>query len=222
MKTINTIKFNSIDSTSIYLRNNIYAEDTLIIAKKQTKGKGRTGKSFYSPKGGIYFSLSLHNVDSSLLTLKVAVAINRVLNKLYNINTSIKWVNDIFYNNLKLGGILVEQVNDFYIVGIGININNNINKIKDIATSIKINNFDSDLFILSIVHELYSIIDNKENILEEYKNKMFLLNKEISFKYDNQLLSGIIKNINEEGNLIVNVNDKEIILNNGEVSILGK
>lgn len=106
---------------------------TLVVADEQTKGRGRMGRSFYSPvKTGLYMSLVLKSdlsVDKSLLiTSAAAVAACRGIMQATGIQPSIKWVNDIYSGPIKIGGILTEAVTDFesgsishIVVGIGIN-----------------------------------------------------------------------------------------------------
>lgn len=108
-------------------------EDKVLIALSQTHGKGRLGRTFFSPQGGIYMSILCHPTISPeqnfLLTVSAAVSVSKALDKVFGIETGIKWVNDIYYKNKKVCGILTEgQINaktgknDFAVVGIGINV----------------------------------------------------------------------------------------------------
>lgn len=109
----------------------------VIIAESQSAGRGRLGRTFYSPeKTGIYMSL-IYAPKGGItrpvfLTACTAVAVCRAIKKLYALELSIKWVNDIFFNGKKIGGILTEGVSNFEtgciesaVVGIGINIEGN-------------------------------------------------------------------------------------------------
>lgn len=107
--------------------------DKVLIAFSQTGGKGRLGRQFFSPQKGIYMSILLHPgispQENFLLTVLSAVAVSKGIDKVLNMETGIKWVNDIYYNNKKVCGILTEgQINpengknDFAVVGIGINV----------------------------------------------------------------------------------------------------
>jgi BirA family biotin operon repressor/biotin-[acetyl-CoA-carboxylase] ligase len=107
--------------------------ETVVIAEEQTEGRGRMGRSFYSPSGsGIYISFilkpQLDTAKSVLITTAVSVAVCRAIEKVTGISCQIKWVNDIYLGDKKICGILTEAVTDFesghieYIVpGIGIN-----------------------------------------------------------------------------------------------------
>lgn len=107
-----------------------------VIAASQTAGKGRLGRSFYSPdKSGVYMSLMYAPKggikEPALFTSNASIAVCRALSSLYGLDPKIKWVNDIFVNEKKVCGILTEGVANFEsgiieaaIVGIGINISN--------------------------------------------------------------------------------------------------
>ncbi len=109
-------------------------DGTVIVARCQTAGSGRRGRSFYSPAGsGIYFTVLLRprkNVqDSLLLTTAAAVAALRGVEEVCRVSLSIKWMNDLYLEEKKVGGILTEAVTDFesgaiefVVVGIGLNL----------------------------------------------------------------------------------------------------
>ena len=106
---------------------------TLVVAETQTGGKGRRGRRFSSPAGGVYFSLLLRPTlplsEAAGLTGAVAVAVARVLERETGLSVGIKWVNDLYLNGKKAVGILSEAVADletglprFVVVGVGINL----------------------------------------------------------------------------------------------------
>ena len=107
--------------------------DTLITSEKQTGGRGRQGKSFSSPEGGLYMTLLLRcgmPITTAVgATSCSAVAVSRAIKNVCGIDTGIKWVNDIYAGGKKLCGILTEAVNDYsrgiseyLVIGIGINV----------------------------------------------------------------------------------------------------
>lgn len=110
------------------------AEGTVIVAAEQTAGRGRMGRSFYSPAGtGIYMSILLRPqipaADAGLITAGAAAAVADAVDALSESSTQIKWVNDVYLNGRKISGILTEGSIDcetgflsYAIVGIGINI----------------------------------------------------------------------------------------------------
>ena len=109
----------STNNRAKFLAVNENAPDgTLIIAEKQTNGRGRMGRTFESPLGsGIYFTVVLRRhfemQSAPLITSCVAVAVTEAIEKLSGADTKIKWVNDIFINNRKVGGILTEAGMNF-------------------------------------------------------------------------------------------------------------
>ena len=109
-------------------------EGTILIAEKQTHGRGRLGRKFYSPaQSGLYMSIilrpSLSPNETLLITTLAAVAVAESIDYLTNETTQIKWVNDIYLHNKKVAGILTEasvnpntQKMDYVVLGIGINV----------------------------------------------------------------------------------------------------
>lgn len=139
-------KLESVDSTNDYLANEvekgILTKDKILIARLQSNGHGSDGKEFISDKDvGIYFSiLHFYKNPSELkfITQKAAVAVYMAFKEIFDIELSIKWINDLYYNNKKVVGILCKNMikNKAVIIGIGIDLfrNDNINEeIKDIA-----------------------------------------------------------------------------------------
>ena len=126
----------SIDSTNSELKRRYGAGETgdrLLVAETQTGGRGRLGRSFYSPAGsGLYFSLGLTGItdfaDAVLLTTVASTAVVEAIERLTPHRPAIKWVNDILENGRKLGGILTEAVTapdgtlSAVIIGIGLNV----------------------------------------------------------------------------------------------------
>ncbi len=242
--------FETINSTSTYLKENICENGEVVVALHQSSGRGRKGRSFLSNSNkGIYFSFVLNsNIDFeklSLVTIWVAVAVARSLKSVYNIDVNIKWVNDVFYNNKKLGGILTESVLlskqqkvDKLIIGIGLNTEKVADEISEIATSIqeitensKIqdtqniqlrNNLISE--ILNNFEEIYLNcteidVSGNPNIINEYKNRLFFLNKEVQV-IGQEVYTAKALDINEKGELVVENSKGELItLNSGEISI---
>lgn len=106
----------------------------LVVGEEQTAGRGRQGKSFYSPQGtGIYMSLVVHPMielqNAVTATTAAAVAVCRAIESLTDKKPMIKWVNDIYLDGKKICGILTEAVTDFetqtvssVIIGVGINL----------------------------------------------------------------------------------------------------
>ena len=117
-------RFESIDSTSDYLKNKKDIENyDLAIAEIQTKGRGRRGNNWFSSKGMALFSFALKaekNIsieEYSKLPLVTGISVLRGIRRIEELDLKFKWTNDIYLDDKKLSGILVEKVDDFFIIG---------------------------------------------------------------------------------------------------------
>lgn len=239
--------FDEIDSTNTYLKNlaNDDSENRcVVVSSKQLKGRGRRGRVFESPNGGIYFSLLVNsddNNDNNLLITSIAsVAISRAIKKVCNIDTKIKWVNDIYIQDKKVCGILTEGIIDMevgriksMIVGIGINFSTPMDEfpkeLQSIVTSIYKDeesipkNINRNLLVKEIVEEIINIweaLPNKD-FLEEYREKSNVIgNKVTLYNKDNTIDVGLVKTINDKAHLIVELeNGQEKEIGTGEVTL---
>jgi len=149
------IYYQEIDSTNSRARDLAakgYPEGTVVVADMQTSGRGRRGRSWYSPRNqGIYMSGILRPVlplkEISRISLVTAVAVAETFQEELNLPVCIKWPNDILINNKKIAGILAEVVTDmdgieYIVVGIGLNINNRLDDfprdLRTLATSAQV------------------------------------------------------------------------------------
>jgi len=162
---------------------------TLVLAESQTKGRGRLGRSWFSPKyKGIYFSLILRPEispsASPVLTLLAAVSICEAIKKIVALDAQIKWPNDIFICNKKISGILtemnaeVDKVN-FVVIGIGLNVNNDKKSLIAQATSLK-EQAGHPVSRVLLLQELLRRIENNYSLLED-KGAQIIIDKWRSF-----------------------------------------
>ncbi len=205
-----------IDSTNEFLKRNYksFHDGAIVVAIKQTAGKGRMGRSWYSPEGGLWYSVLFKpkiHINLHMYTKIFSIAIVEVLRKL-KIKAYIKWPNDIYYNGKKLCGILSEavSVNDrvvAIIVGIGLNVNNDIpEELKNVAVSIK----DILRKKVKITYLLDSINKHAWNILVNYRNetenitklwKKYLVPREgdvLKVKVDDEIVEGKVLKISDD------------------------
>ena len=195
--------FDSIESTNTYLKEKGMLgekEGLLVVAKEQTKGKGRMNRAFSSPKNcGIYFSLLLRpeiNPSEALfITTIAAVAVVGAIKKVTGKTAGIKWVNDVLLDNKKVCGILTEgsisMENgslDYAVVGIGINVREPeggySEDIKDIAgpvvVSEEVENISSKLVAETVNEFMKHYRDLPEkNFLNDYKSNSIVIDKDI-------------------------------------------
>ncbi len=216
-------------------------EGTLIIAEKQTKGRGRRGRSWFSPAGyGIYASMvlrpSIAPTEISSITLMAAVSAAEALIALTPLNVRIKWPNDILLNDKKIAGILTEissdmDIVDYLIIGIGMNINTPKDlfppEIKETATSILIetNRPFQRVEILSEflkIYEHYYINFKKsgiEPIMGRWKELANIVGKRIEVDVMGQKYRGDVVEI-ENGILILKDHGRTHRIFSGDVTIL--
>lgn len=190
--------FDAVDST-----NNVAKTLTpgktpiMVIANKQTAGRGRLGRSFASPSGaGLYMSVCFQpnfDLDKSLyVTMAAAVAVCRAAEKVASVRPKIKWVNDVFHNGKKICGILTEAQSNFetgkidtLVIGIGVNCfpGSFPEELKDVAgpLSSKRNAFSRGQLAAEIYNELMSILEDLQSktFLREYRSRCFILGKNI-------------------------------------------
>lgn len=232
------------DSTNRYLKELANAgvpEGTVIIAGRQSAGRGRLGRSFFSPEEkGIYMSILLRPEitleRSVLITSMAAVAVARAMERIGGITAKIKWVNDIFINNKKTCGILTEAgINasegtlDYAVLGIGINVGvmEFPEELREIATSVSNEcgfEVSKDVLIEEVLKELEAWYPTlwDGGFLEESRKRSLLLGKEIRVVDETHPEGGYpakAVDINELGNLIIERDGRLQILNSGEVSI---
>ncbi len=223
--------FKTIDSTNNFAKSLAQlgaVHGTTVISEVQTQGKGRMGRSFYSPLGmGIYMSVILRpelSVEHSLLiTSCAAVAVAEAIERVSGIDCKIKWVNDIYAGNKKLCGILTEaSVNveqgglEYAIVGMGINVQNVTfpKNIADIATSIRMESGKSvsrgvlAAEVLNCLEERLETIRDK-SFIEEYRKRSNVIGKRIEVTHNEVTTAMDCIGIDEIGRLLVRLDSGE-------------
>lgn len=209
--------------------NQANTEIALITAKKQTAAYGKRGRSFYSPANtGIYLSLAfpdftLSKEKGGLLTLTIGVEIVNVLKSFFaKHDFRLKWVNDIYLNDKKVAGILVEKVKNGLVVGLGININtqNFPENLKKKAGSIDSDEFDRQNLTFKLAQAIIkaSKTYETEDILPEYRSLSNILNREVALKVGNKQLMGKVVAIDNLGRLVIAQGEKQLSFSSGEVT----
>ena len=206
---------------------------TAVWAHTQSGGRGRLGRSFSSPEGGIYVSILLPlsaDADSAIkVTAMAGVAVMRTILQVCNKKCGIKWVNDIIYEDKKVCGILAQGCAGKAVVGIGINYRTDLEKLPEDVRRLASGLYETDEdapderafteALLRNVWELCTLGD--ENWLEEYKSSSTILGKEVLIlQAGNVTGSGTATEIDDNCFLhVVGEDGKEMILSTGEVSI---
>ena len=226
------LKFNEIDSTNNYMKENISSFENydIVSAKVQTSGRGRRGNTWLSPEGMALFSFLLKPekefsiIEATKLPLLAGISTLIALKKIKNGAYSFKWTNDVFLSGKKLCGILIERVKDDFVVGIGINVANKIPEdIKNIAISME-SDYDIEKLILKVV-EKFSIYYEKfmsgkwQEILEEINSYNFLKDKKIRVHIGDKVFEGIARNIVEDGRIEIEMDGEIKLFSVGEIKI---
>lgn len=237
--------FKTIDSTNNFAKSlaQLGAEHgTTVISEVQTQGKGRMGRSFYSPLGmGIYMSVILRpklSVEHSLLiTSCAAVAVAEAIERVSGVECKIKWVNDIYAGDKKLCGILTEaSVNveqgglEYAIVGMGINVQNVTfpKNVADIATSIKLEtgeNISRSLLAAEVLNCLEEKLENitEKSFIEEYRRRSNLMGKRITVTQGDNVYDASCTGIDEYGRLLIKLdNGEDKALSSGTIRLAGE
>lgn len=212
-------------------------KNVLYIAERQTGGRGRMGRSFFSPEGtGIYMSLLLHpELDAEccpLLTPLCAVAVSEAIENILSVKSGIKWVNDIYIGGRKVAGILTEGAFrngkiDYAVVGIGVNLSvpegDFPEDIRNIAGALTENETDfKNALIAEIVNRFMFFCDllPEKAFLHKYKEKLFFLGQEITVISSDGNYTATAVNIDDMCRLTVrNIKGELITLGSGEISI---
>lgn len=230
----------SVDSTNDYAKKKAkeLVDGSVIISLEQVKGKGRRGRSFHSGKGdGIYLSIILkpgfEPTKAPFITSIAGAALVNTFNK-FNIQTKVKWPNDVLINGKKVAGILTEMSADmefieYIVLGVGINVSGLEfpNELKNIATSLKLEGYDVKklsiiwqfIYEFELLYNLY-LNENTSEVVNILRNNSSVLGKQINVHYMNEIESAIAVDINNQGALIIKTQEGEVKeLSSGEISI---
>ncbi len=228
--------FDSIDSTqnqALKMADDQKNDGVIIIAEKQTGGRGRSGRKWISPKGGIWLSIILHpKFDISITTLfpiASSLALSYAIEKTCKISPSLKWPNDLTVKGKKLAGMLVDvsmQSNriESLVLGVGINFNVNVKEIgkelkntinyygiaslseqKNEVTAVEL--VQSFLLELEKIYELLNTNQTKK-IISEWTKRSSTIGKKVEMDTVNGKIKGDAIKIDEYGRLIIKNKEK--------------
>jgi len=197
---------------------------TIIVAESQSRGRGRLGREWLSPEGGIYFTVILRPKISPIcaprINLMASVAVAITIRKLFGLRAELKWPNDVLIQGRKVCGILAEMdaemdVINFVNLGIGINVNSTISQFGETATSLKDEvggEISRKEFFRSLVTEILRYAQKqalliKADLLEEWKSLSATLNREVRIVSPGEVIVGQAIDIDTNGALIVKGKD---------------
>lgn len=200
-------------------------EGTVISAEGQTKGRGRMGRSWFSPKGvSIYLSIILkpkiYPFEAPKITLAAAVSVAEAINRTTSLSALIKWPNDILIQDKKVCGILtemdaeVDRIN-FLILGIGINVNVNKEILPEGATSI-IEELGKEFSRLELAKEVLRELDSNylifkrdgfAPILKQWQKLSYLSGRRVRVVCQNRKVEGYVVSIDDLGALVLRLDN---------------
>lgn len=201
--------YDTLDSTNIRAKQ-LALENaphgTVVIARQQTAGRGRLGRSFFSPREGIYLSIIVRPdfdlTKSVLVTSAAAVAVAESIESICGMDAKIKWVNDIYADNKKVCGILTEGITDFetgqiesLVIGIGVNttIKDFPEDLLDIAGAVE-GDYSKSSLAASIISRTLDLMDTIEDrsFISTYREKSLVIGKSV------KVFKGVYKSLPEE------------------------
>ncbi|WP_297497125.1 biotin--[acetyl-CoA-carboxylase] ligase [Thermococcus sp.] len=225
-----TIRLEEIGSTNDYARDIAQKspEGTVVIAKRQTAGRGRKGRKWTSPEGGLWMSVILKpDKPDPRLVFVGALAVLDALAE-FGIRGWIKWPNDIWVGERKIAGILTEgRAGEFVVMGIGLNVNNKIpEELGETATSMA-RVLGREISLEKVLSALLKALEGwyrifKEEplrVIEETRRRTLILGKAVKVIRDGEIISGRAADILEDGSLLLETPSglKRII--HGDVSL---
>lgn len=237
----NYIHFDEIPSTNDYIKSKDFPDGTVVVAETQTAGKGRKGRKWLSsPSKGLYFSILLKpRVEvqhTSKLSLIFVYSVFKVLSRYVERDLKIKWPNDLYLKGKKIAGFLIDssiENNEVVkvVAGIGINVNNDIEDLKEIeiGTSLKIElgrEFDRKILLSEILLEVerdyYEFLESRFFDISKVEKNLLWLGENVRIYEDNNLLyEGIIEGLNDDGSLKLRTKDGLELIYVGELSVRG-
>lgn len=217
---MNIIQLAEVDSTNNELKRliaNGAPEWTVISAAKQTHGRGRYDRTWESAQGNLFLSLLVcPKIIHSNIALVVGLAAIKAA-KLFDKKSDfkLKWPNDIYKNGKKLGGILIEAEDNKIIIGIGVN----IKSAPDYAEKLEANLESFCNAFLTEFKKYYEIWNKSgfKTLKSEWLNHSAYLHEKISIKLADREVSGIFKDITDDGEMMLENNGKELIISSGEI-----
>jgi len=237
--------YDEIESTNVEakaLANSGAPEGTVVIAETQTAGRGRLGRRWTSPAGkGLLFSALLRPAlpmsDAHMLTLVAACAAAEAIESLADVPVSIKWPNDLFIGDRKVGGILLEVAGeqdevDWIVVGIGVNVNTEYSELpvalRRTATSIKMATGEpvdrsellARLLLALDAHYTQALADGFERAVSSFRSRDYLLDRTVSVQTRDGAVVGQASGIDARGALLVELPQRRMrTFHSGDVTL---
>ena len=226
----------STDSTMDEVKTRLNNNNLIVRSNEQKKGRGRRGSKWISSPGNIYCSFAIKTQlslkDFFIYSMFMSIVIKNSLEHIGLKNIFFKWPNDIYYQDKKISGMILEYFDDkdndkFVIIGVGINFISSpkISNYKTTHVSTLIKNVSINQYFKIFINYFFYYLNKNLHIkrsyfIARYKDSLMFLGKKISIKTNNsKILKGIFNDINEDGCLILKKNDQLIQLYSGQILI---
>jgi len=196
-------------------------EGTIVIAESQSHGRGRLSRKWFSPRGGIYFTIILKPKISPIyaprINLMASVAVAKAIRKLYGLKAELKWPNDVLLAGKKVCGILAEMEAEvdaisYVNLGIGINVNASVSQCEKGATSLRdelgreVSRREFLSTVLREINEQQAVLTGAE-LLREWRSLSATLNREVRIVAPGEEIVGQAVDIDASGALILRSGD---------------
>lgn len=223
-----TIRLDEIGSTNEYAKSLVSGgEDVVVVARRQTGGRGTKGRIFSSNEGGVYltklrFYENFPSKNAFLIMARAAVSVCKTLES-FGFAPVIKWANDVFVNDKKICGILIENAFSggaiaHSVVGIGLNVNNALpEELSEIATTMqkeKNGAFDVE----KVLKKLLFVLEEEHDI-EEYIQRVGYLHRQVTLIEGERSRTVVLRGVTKTGELVVEDEEKVRAVCAGEVSL---
>lgn len=213
------IKLEEVDSTNEWVKSNKDKLSDLdgVFAKVQKKGKGRGKNKWFSPPGGLWFSIMIEKFPSTkgVLSQLSCVVIADALEK-YKLNVELKWPNDVIISSKKLGGILIERINESFIIGIGLNLNIELKTFpqdlrENVTTSLEVlkKEIPIEEISLEILKKMNQWIKDLNRVYLRYLGLNCDLGRKVKLISPKGEISGQVIRIEKDGGILIRSEGKE-------------
>ncbi len=237
----NFIYSEEVESTNSFLlnkSNKFNSEGTILLAEKQSKGRGRKERVWYSAKGqNLTFSILLTSKKYfgkkfNLLNFATSLSVAFALENLFQLKTELKWPNDVLVNGKKICGILLESTSqgnkiERVVIGIGLNVNQALfqGNFNLEPTSIKLElgeSVEREKLLAELLNTFEEILQKMESkpdeIMKDWKDRCNLIGEKISVTEEGNTKYGIFEDLDEEGFLLLKTKNKIEKIHFGDVS----
>lgn len=214
------------------------AEGTIVITDDQIDGKGQRGNVWISdPHLNLTFSLilrpHLEPNEQFLITIAVSLALQDALEEYLPGQVKIKWPNDIYHNDKKIAGLLIENVLrgssfESCIIGIGLNVNQTVFAEELLATSMKGESgkgYELNIVLNTLIEHIakyyFQLRGGDRNLLrDQYHQSLLGLNEKRQFRNNEKEFTGVIEGTDAFGRLLIRHGDETLIFQHKEVEML--